>query len=134
MSEELSRVKSRQKQHKSESKHPGKSKKEKRTSEAVKKAAPEKKSTPIKKNATARVSTATLSRKARRPAGSAKRSSTGSKEKDEESVPSRSDTYSSEKVRLSKMFVNSLIFIFVILLIGLLWWGIEGAPPLSTLW
>lgn len=62
-----------------------------------KKATPEKKSAPIKKNATARVSTATLSRKARRPAGSAKRSSTGSKEKDEESAPSRSDTYSSEK-------------------------------------
>ncbi|CAH1054770.1 hypothetical protein [Paenibacillus pseudetheri] len=122
MSEELSRLKSRQKKRGVEGKTSGKSKKTNPRSEG----------TPRKSNHS-RTTTATLSRKARRPAASAKGSNAGNKEQ-EESVPSRSNTYSSERVRLSKMFVNSLIFIFVILLVALLWWGIEGAPPLSTLW
>lgn len=122
MSEELSRLKSRQKKRGGEGKTSGKSKKVNPRSEGA----------PSKSNHS-RTTTGTLSRKARRPAASAKGSNGGNKEQ-EESVPSRSDTYSSERVRLSKMFVNSLIFIFVILLVALLWWGIEGAPPLRTLW
>jgi hypothetical protein len=122
MSEELSRVKSRRKKNGGESKHSGKSKKVKQ---------PSGRATKEVKNS--RVASATLSRKARRPTASAKNSSRGKKEQ-EEDVPSRSNTYSSERVRLSKMFVNSLIFIFVMLLVALLLWGIQGAPPLSTLW
>jgi cobalamin biosynthesis Mg chelatase CobN len=122
MSEELSRLKSRQKKRSGEGKTSGKSKKTNPRSEGA-----------PKKSNHSRTTTATLSRKARRPAASAKGSNAGNKEQ-EESVPSRSNTYSSERVRLSKMFVNSLIFIFVILLVALLWWGIEGAPPLRTLW
>lgn len=130
MSEGLSRVKSRQRQRKREDKHPGKSKKVNRTSErAVKK----NREGAVKKASHSRTSAPTLSRKARRQAASSKASSGGNKEQGE-AVPSRSDTYSSERVRLSKMFVNSLIFIFVFLLVGLLWWGIEGAPSLKTLW
>ncbi|MNO45660.1 hypothetical protein D3C76_359320 [compost metagenome] len=122
MSEELSRLKSRQKKRGGEGKTSGKSKKTNSRSEGA-----------PGKSSHSRTTTTTLSRKARRPAASAKGSTSGNKEQ-EESVPSRSDTYSSERVRLSKMFVNSLIFIFVILLVALLWWGIEGAPPLRTLW
>ncbi|OMD39839.1 hypothetical protein [Paenibacillus odorifer] len=123
MSEELSRLKSRQKKRVGEGKTPGKSKKANPRSEGA-----------PKKSNHSRTTTATLSRKARRrPAASTKGTNGGNKEQ-EETVPSRSDTYSSERVRLSKMFVNSLIFIFVILLVALLWWGIEGAPPLRTLW
>lgn len=118
MSEELSRVKSRQRQHKRVNKHSGKSIKSNQTSER-----------PVKKVSQSRPAASTLSRKARRPAASS-----GDSKEQGEAVPSRSDTYSSERVRLSKMFVNSLIFIFVFLLIGLLIWGIQGAPPLSTLW
>ncbi|WP_339319837.1 hypothetical protein [Paenibacillus sp. FSL R10-2734] len=122
MSEELSRLKSRQKKRSSEGKPSGKSKKVNPRSEG----------TP-RKSSHSRTTATTLSRKARRTAASVKGSTSGNNEQ-EESIPSRSNTYSSERVRLSKMFVNSLIFIFVILLIALLWWGIEGAPPLRTLW
>lgn len=51
-----------------------------------------------------------------------------------EATPSRASSYPSERVRLSKMFVNSLIVVFLLLLVSLLWWGIEGAPELRTLW
>ncbi|BCG59950.1 hypothetical protein [Paenibacillus sp. URB8-2] len=55
-------------------------------------------------------------------------------EKEEQSPPSRSVTYRSERIRLSKLFVNSLNVLFMMLLILLVWWGIKGAPPLRTLW
>ncbi|NGM81513.1 hypothetical protein G5B47_03705 [Paenibacillus sp. 7124] len=55
-------------------------------------------------------------------------------EEEEQSAPSRSATYRSERVRLSKLFVNSLNVLFMMLLILLVWWGIKGAPPLRTLW
>ncbi|MDT3426848.1 cobalamin biosynthesis Mg chelatase CobN [Paenibacillus forsythiae] len=52
----------------------------------------------------------------------------------EQSPPSRSAAHRSERIRLSKLFVNSLNVLFMLLLIFLLWWGIKGAPPLQTLW
>ncbi|MFF2016354.1 MULTISPECIES: hypothetical protein [Paenibacillus] len=75
---------------------------------------------------------ATLSRKGRRQSGAATPPDKGNT--GEESTPSRTETYSSDRVRLSKMFVNSLIFLFVLLLAFLLTWGIKGAPPLGDLW
>ncbi|MFF2908079.1 hypothetical protein [Paenibacillus sp. NPDC057934] len=75
---------------------------------------------------------ATLSRKGRRRSTVVTPPEKGNA--GEESTPSRSETYSSDRVRLSKMFVNSLIFLFVLLLGFLLTWGIKGAPPLGDLW
>ncbi|MRN53412.1 hypothetical protein [Paenibacillus monticola] len=123
MSEELSRVKSRQKQYKGE-----------RPSVKVKKRnQPVDLQTPH--SMPAQISTGTLSRKNRGSMYSSQESSEGEGgKKGAELTPSRSQTYTSERVRLSKIFVNSLIFMFVILLASLLWWGIEGAPPLKTLW
>ncbi|GGF75442.1 hypothetical protein GCM10010912_20780 [Paenibacillus albidus] len=120
MSQELSRVKSRQKRQK-ESPAQGK-----RRAASVEPA--------VQPAGRVRVASGTLSRKARYSTASvnpAEESQTGD---GEHSTPSRSQTYSSERVRLSKMFVNSLIFIFVLLLASLLVWGIKGAPPLKTLW
>ena len=122
MSDELSRVKSRKKQYKSESVTPVKVKKEQKIIEETP-ALPEN-------------PTGMLTRKGRLKSNS----QAGHFEKDVEKsdhngegTPSRSETYTSERVRLSKMFVNSLILLFVILLASLLWWGIEGAPKLGTL-
>lgn len=50
-----------------------------------------------------------------------------------QSIPSRTSTYMSNRVRMSKWFVNSLILIFVLLMAGLLVWGLMGAPPLRTM-
>ena len=48
-------------------------------------------------------------------------------------LPTRSDLFPSRRVRLSKWFINSLIFIFILLTGFLVYWGIIGAPPLNTL-
>lgn len=48
-------------------------------------------------------------------------------------LPTRSDVFPSQRVRLSKWFVNSLIIIFILLTGALVYWGIIGAPPLRTL-
>ncbi|WP_143192072.1 hypothetical protein [Paenibacillus helianthi] len=53
---------------------------------------------------------------------------------EESSTPSRAESYPSERLRFSKMFINSLIVIFLLLLIFLLYWGLIGAPDLNTLW
>ncbi|HEY2492867.1 MAG TPA: hypothetical protein VGI33_08150 [Paenibacillus sp.] len=49
-------------------------------------------------------------------------------------VPARTDTYSSQRIKLSKIFLNTLIVLFFLLTIGLVWWGVEGAPPLNEIW
>lgn len=48
-------------------------------------------------------------------------------------TPSRSSTYMTHRVKMSKWFVNSLILIFVLLMAGLLVWGLMGAPPLKKM-
>lgn len=48
------------------------------------------------------------------------------------SLPTRTELHPSRRLRFSKKFVNSLIFIFIMLTVGLVWWGIKGAPPLNT--
>lgn len=49
-----------------------------------------------------------------------------------EELPTRTQLHPSRRLRFSKRFVNSLIFIFVMLTISLVWWGIKGAPAPST--
>lgn len=64
-----------------------------------------------------------------------RRSVVNDKEKDDESeIPLRSDTYSSFNVKFSKIFLNTLITLFIILTGALVWWGIEGAPPWKEIW
>lgn len=50
-----------------------------------------------------------------------------------ETLPTRAELFPSRRVRLSKWFINSLIFIFILLTGFLVYWGIIGAPPLNTL-
>ncbi|MEC0124299.1 hypothetical protein [Paenibacillus pabuli] len=47
-------------------------------------------------------------------------------------LPTRTELHPSRRLRLSKRFVNSLIVIFILLTISLVWWGVKGAPPLNT--
>lgn len=54
-------------------------------------------------------------------------------EEHDQSVPSRANTYPSHRVRMSKLFVNSLIITFILLMAGLLIWGLIGAPPLEEI-
>lgn len=124
MSEELSRVKSRRKQRIGKSRPPVKGQKVKT---AVGSATGQ-------KEPSVRVP-GTLSRKAKYSPASVKPAETRQTAgREGEGTPSRSESYPSERIRLSKIFVNSLIFMFVLLLASLVWWGIEGAPELRTLW
>lgn len=64
-----------------------------------------------------------------------RRSVVNDKEKEEsDQVPLRLDTYSSFNVKFSKIFLNTLITLFIILTGALVWWGIEGAPPWKEIW
>ncbi|KWX80436.1 hypothetical protein AML91_00830 [Paenibacillus jilunlii] len=80
--------------------------------------------------------TGTLSRKSRYSTAPSRKAA----QRDERPVdgetttPSRTESYPSERLRFSKMFINSLIIIFMLLLGFLLWWGLNGAPDLNTLW
>ncbi|WP_151734452.1 hypothetical protein [Paenibacillus tengchongensis] len=81
----------------------------------------------------------TLSRKARHSAAAGKRTIVSSRRAAVEAgqgddTTSRTKQRRMERVRLSKLFVNSLIFMFVALLASLFWWGWKGAPALDTLW
>ncbi|MBW4082862.1 hypothetical protein [Paenibacillus sp. S150] len=125
MSEELSRVKSRRKQNTAEESSGPKSKKKSRLSPASTVAAEAPVAVP-----------GTLSRKSRRlTAPSGKTAAQAEKPAEgESSTPSRTETYPSERLRFSKMFINSLIVIFLLLLAFLLYWGLIGAPDLNELW
>ncbi|MFC3745817.1 hypothetical protein [Paenibacillus sp. GCM10012306] len=122
MSEQLSRVQSRQKKNRKQS-----SAKAEPSTRANRNPAVDEPVRPV-----AVKPPATLSRKGRHQSTAVTPPDKGNT--GEESTPSRSETYSSDRVRLSKMFVNSLIFLFVLLLGFLLTWGIKGAPPLGELW
>jgi cobalamin biosynthesis Mg chelatase CobN len=123
MSEELSRVKSRRKQN--NGKGQPQLKREKAMSTTLSATAQNEPVVPV---------TGTLSRKAKYAAASPKPAGNRQTTQEAEDTPSRSQSYPSERIRLSKIFVNSLYFIFVLLLASLVWWGIEGAPELRTLW
>ncbi|WP_042215571.1 hypothetical protein [Paenibacillus borealis] len=124
MSEELSRVRSRQKQYKGGGQSPVKEKNGNSTSDAV--AGPP--DAPV-------VAPGILSRKVRHAGQQAQKKPKHEAEQQEgEATPSRAQSYPSERIRFSKMFINSLIVIFIMLLAFLLFWGIKGAPPLRELW
>ncbi|WP_342561841.1 hypothetical protein NST84_19610 [Paenibacillus sp. FSL R7-0345] len=126
MNEELSRVKSRRKSADRQSRPP----------------AGASKAQPVRATATTEVyqeqgvkASGGLSRKARYAAkGSAKTDSQQLNTAQDGETPSRSESYSSERVRWSKIFVNTLSVLFILLLGFLVWWGIEDAPDLRTLW
>jgi len=122
MSEELSRVKTRQKQYKGEVQSSVKAKKNEQPPASAPEPGPK---VPGVLTRSGRIRDAANANASREPEKA---------ELDVEAPPSRARTYTSERVRLSKMFVNSLILIFVILLVSLLMWGINGAPELRTLW
>jgi hypothetical protein len=124
MSEGLSRVKTRQKQYNGEGQTPVKGNKRSRTSVTAAASA----ETPVP-------APGNLSRKARHSNQGRRRSvKTEQPAQDKEGTPSRTDSYPSERIRLSKLFVNSLIVMFVALVVSLVWWGVEGAPKLNMLW
>ncbi|WP_211745063.1 hypothetical protein [Paenibacillus sp. Marseille-Q4541] len=50
-----------------------------------------------------------------------------------ETLPTRADLFPSRRLRLSKWFINSLIFLFILLTGFLVYWGIIGAPSLDTM-
>ncbi|WHX47402.1 hypothetical protein QNH46_14675 [Paenibacillus woosongensis] len=43
-------------------------------------------------------------------------------------LPSRREVYPSQRVKLTKYFVNTLLFIFVAVMVALFWWGISESP------
>ncbi|MEK5446955.1 hypothetical protein [Paenibacillus sp. FSL R7-0331] len=130
MSEELSRVKSRRKSadHKS-------SDRKKRSAAGTN----QKQTTAVSPEVRQETAEqpAGLSRKARHGAAASpvkpdRQKQTATQET--EDTPSRSQSYPSERLRLSKIFVNSLYVLFILLLGFLIWWGINDAPALRTLW
>ncbi|SDM22204.1 hypothetical protein [Paenibacillus jilunlii] len=125
MSEELSRVKSRKKPNKAEQPSAAKRKNRSRVPSAS-----------LTATEAPPAGTGTLSRKSRYSTAPSRKAA----QRDERPVdgetttPSRTESYPSERLRFSKMFINSLIIIFMLLLGFLLWWGLNGAPDLNTLW
>ncbi|MBP1907511.1 hypothetical protein J2Z32_004186 [Paenibacillus turicensis] len=52
-------------------------------------------------------------------------------DEDESSVsdmPSRRELYPSQRLKITRWFFNFLLFIFVVILFMLLWWGISESP------
>lgn len=125
MNEELSRVKSRRKSADRHNRPPA----------GASKAKPVRATAEVTQEQGVKASGG-LSRKARYAAkGPAKTMSQQRNTAQEgEETPSRSESYSSERVRWSKIFVNTLSVLFILLLGFLVWWGIEDAPDLRTLW
>ncbi|NQX44842.1 hypothetical protein HQN87_05840 [Paenibacillus tritici] len=124
MTEQLSRVRSRQKQRKREEQPPVQTNKRTPASNT----AAERTDNPV-------VAAGTLSRKDRLSGRRAsRRPEREAVQQEGEDTPSRTQSYPSERIRFSKMFVNSLIVLFLMLLGFLLWWGFAGAPELRKLW
>jgi hypothetical protein len=43
-------------------------------------------------------------------------------------MPSRRELYPSQRLKITRWFFNFLLFIFVVILFMLLWWGISESP------
>lgn len=43
-------------------------------------------------------------------------------------MPSRRELFPSQRLKLTRWFFNSLVIIFVAIMIALLWWGISDSP------
>lgn len=46
---------------------------------------------------------------------------------------SRTELFPSRRIRVSKWFMNFLSVLFILITAALLWWGIEGAPPIDVM-
>lgn len=49
-------------------------------------------------------------------------------EPDLELLPTRKELFPSQRLKMTRWFYNSLLYIFVIILIYLLWWGVSDSP------
>ncbi|WP_110932464.1 hypothetical protein [Paenibacillus bouchesdurhonensis] len=45
-----------------------------------------------------------------------------------EELPSRREVYPSQRVKLTRYFFNTLLFIFIAVMVVLFWWGISESP------
>ncbi|WP_339816595.1 hypothetical protein MKZ15_14070 [Paenibacillus sp. FSL R7-0216] len=45
-----------------------------------------------------------------------------------EMMPTRKELFPSQRLKMTRWFYNSLLYIFVIILIYLLWWGVSDSP------
>lgn len=45
-----------------------------------------------------------------------------------EKLPTRKELFPSQRLKWTRWFYNSLVYIFVIILIYLLWWGVSDSP------
>ncbi|WP_213590597.1 hypothetical protein MKX50_15100 [Paenibacillus sp. FSL W8-0186] len=43
-------------------------------------------------------------------------------------LPSRREVYPSQRVKLTRYFFNTLLFIFITVMVSLFWWGISESP------
>ncbi|WP_055107742.1 hypothetical protein [Paenibacillus ihumii] len=43
-------------------------------------------------------------------------------------LPSRREVYPSQRVKLTRYFFNTLLFIFIAVMVALFWWGISESP------
>jgi hypothetical protein len=43
-------------------------------------------------------------------------------------LPTRKELFPSQRIKMTRWFYNSLLYIFVIILIYLLWWGVSDSP------
>lgn len=50
-----------------------------------------------------------------------------------DAYPSRAELFPSRRLRVSKWFLNFLSTLFMLITAVLVWWGIQGAPPVKTL-
>ncbi len=50
------------------------------------------------------------------------------KELDLAELPTRKEMFPSQRIKLTRWFYNSLLYIFVAIMIFLLWWGISESP------
>lgn len=49
-------------------------------------------------------------------------------EVDVHNLPTRKELYPSQRLKLTKWFYNSLLYLFVIVMLVLLWWGLIESP------
>lgn len=43
-------------------------------------------------------------------------------------LPTRKDKFPSQRIKLTRWFYNSLLYVFIAIMIALLWWGISDSP------
>lgn len=52
----------------------------------------------------------------------------GQQEPSVQDLPTRKELYPSQRIKFTRWFYNSLVFIFVAIMAALLWWGISLSP------